>query len=204
MSEQHEHNVVRIIDELRDRTLSKWNEIDSVIERAQSKVKSLWLETGRLLLQLKQCVDAGEVGELAIWWEWYADNFPKGRSQSDAQRLIAMASAPDPETAEQEARAKNRQHQKTHRELRRRMFATIRSSDAGRAYVSANNEINGLASGKAELSLVEPAKPEEQDTSQDDLIDQIITLFKQLTWANREKATQRLTQVYRDWHKWQE
>ena len=48
--------------------------MDVTIDRARSKVGALRIRTGQILLELRARVDAGEIGEIATWWEWYDDN----------------------------------------------------------------------------------------------------------------------------------
>jgi hypothetical protein len=60
------------------------------------------------------------------WWSWYAENF-KNRSRRDAQRVMALASADDPEKAAEEERTKARDGMAAHR---KRVGATNVSRDS--------------------------------------------------------------------------
>jgi hypothetical protein len=73
------------------------------------------LKAGRVLLEMRRRVEAGEDGEIS-WWDWYAKNLgPSQRSRKDAQKLLRIAEANDPEAAEDDARKRNAEHQAKHR-----------------------------------------------------------------------------------------
>lgn len=76
---------------------------------AKTKFDKHRLAAGQKLLDLRRRVEAGEAGEGINWWEWYGTQFT--RSRKDAEKLIRMASADDPEEAFEEDRAKRRKSQ---------------------------------------------------------------------------------------------
>lgn len=143
----------------------------------QQKFFAARIEAGRLLLQLKARIDAGEVGELAVWWEWYDDNFH--RSRRDAERVMALAAAEDPVAAHEAEKAATRERMQKLRIAR----ATAHKGDVRR-------ERPMLASA-----------PEPEPLDQDDLIEQILMLFQRLTWAGRGRAMKRIAELYREWRR---
>jgi hypothetical protein len=67
------------------------------------------LRAGKLLLELRDRIEAGEAGEGVNWWKWYGDNI--ARSKRDARRVMKLAAAADPEAAhehEKEERGRRR------------------------------------------------------------------------------------------------
>ena len=76
----------RTVDELVHVAHKKWDQLDATI----NKVGSARLEAGRVLLELRTRVEAGEVGDLAAvdWWGWFEDNFT--RSRSDAEKVAGV------------------------------------------------------------------------------------------------------------------
>ncbi len=66
-------------------------------QNAQSKFDKHRLVAGQKLLELRERIEAGEVGDGVNWWEWYATQFT--RSRKDAEKLMRMARSDDPEAA---------------------------------------------------------------------------------------------------------
>jgi hypothetical protein len=64
------------------------------------------IRAGKLLIELRKRVEAGEVGEGVNWWEWYDENF--ARTKRDARKCIKIARAADPELAAEDERERNR------------------------------------------------------------------------------------------------
>jgi hypothetical protein len=150
----------------------------------QRKFFSARIECGRLLNELRERVEAGEVGELATWWEWYDDHFT--RSRSDAQRLMAIAAAEDP-VAAYEA-------EKTRVQVATQLYRARAPGHSDRTNTQAVSTPN--------LTLVRQPEqappPEPRDDEGDRKIETIIALFRQLTRAERFKCVRRIRQVYRD------
>lgn len=80
------------------------------------------LDAGRMLLKCKEKIEAD--GE--NWSKWQKGKFD--RSPADLRKLMAMASAADPQQAANEAAERNQKHQATHR----------KKQSEERAYVSAH------------------------------------------------------------------
>jgi hypothetical protein len=75
-----------------------------------NKAFALRVEAGRLLIELRTKVEA----EGKDWWPWFrAGRFVRGRK--DAEKVIALAQARDPEAAAEEARERNREQQQRSR-----------------------------------------------------------------------------------------
>lgn len=80
---------------------------------AQNRCNKLRLKAGLLLLQLRQRIESGEEGDVG-WWEWFGNLGNNGhhptlvRGRKDAERLMRIASAEDPEQALEDERAKDR------------------------------------------------------------------------------------------------
>jgi hypothetical protein len=56
------------------------------------------IQAGRVLLELRRRVEAGEAGPGVNWWEWFeARDF--GRGRKDAEKLMRIAGSDDPEAA---------------------------------------------------------------------------------------------------------
>jgi hypothetical protein len=67
------------------------------------------LDAALMLLVLRQRIEA----EGEDWWKWHKEHF--ARSRRDTERLLAMASADDPEAAAEAETERNRQYKSTQR-----------------------------------------------------------------------------------------
>lgn len=76
---------------------------------AETKFNKHRLAAGQKLLALRKRIEAGEAGEVT-WWEWF-ETADIGRSRRDAEKLMRMAGADDPDEA----------HETEKREARERM-----------------------------------------------------------------------------------
>jgi hypothetical protein len=75
------------------------------------------LDAGRRLLELRARVEAGEAGSIS-WWAFYDQNLLSLRSRGDAEKIMAVASAENPDSAAEEAARRNREYQAKHRAKR--------------------------------------------------------------------------------------
>src|SRR5262245_29218658 len=90
----------------------------------EGRLFRLRLKMGFELLEARRRVEAGEAGDIS-WWDWFAENDPlAGHGRKDAEKLLRIASAQNPELEEKEARERNAQHQRAHR-LRKREAETV-------------------------------------------------------------------------------
>jgi len=86
------------------------NEIHRQFDHALSSEKKAYssrIYAGQLLNALRKRIEAGEEGDGVKWWEWYGIKFV--RSRRDAERVMKMARAENPEVAAEEERAKARE-----------------------------------------------------------------------------------------------
>jgi hypothetical protein len=98
-------------------------------ERHDSKANDARLAAGRMLIALRKRIESGEVGEVG-WWNWYESNFT--RSRKDAEKVMRLASAEDPEAAVEAERAATRKRMQVRRApARAEMERTVRSSGHG-------------------------------------------------------------------------
>jgi len=74
------------------------------------KADTARIEAGKLMLECRSRVVAGEAGDhyKTHFWLWFDANV-KGRSRNDAAKVMALASAPDPMAALEEERRKARE-----------------------------------------------------------------------------------------------
>ena len=89
------------------------------IESYGKKVDNFRISAGKQLVELQARIEAGEAGKGVKWWSWYAENF-KSRTKRDAQKVMALAKADDPEAAAEEERTKAREGMAAHRAEQKR------------------------------------------------------------------------------------
>lgn len=75
------------------------------------------LAAGQMLITLRGRVEAGEAGDGVEWWPWYESKFV--RSRKDAEKVMRMASADDPEAAHEAEKAETRTRVAAHRAMER-------------------------------------------------------------------------------------
>lgn len=92
--------------------LNEYHKQFTIAQESEGRAHSARIRAGQLLLEMRARVEAGEAGNVS-WWEWYRDN--SVRSRKDAEKVMALARADDPEAAHEEAKAANRQEQARHR-----------------------------------------------------------------------------------------
>jgi hypothetical protein len=78
---------------------------DRIAAKAQADYRSARIAAGDALNELRERVEAGEAGELK-WWDWYETRFR--RSRRDAEKVMALAAAPDPQGAHAKEKDANR------------------------------------------------------------------------------------------------
>jgi hypothetical protein len=177
-----------------------------VIEKAERKVNEKRVEAGRVLLELRQQIEADGLR----WWSYYGEHF--ARSRSDAERLMAIASAENPAKALQDANSRNASHQRAFRE-RHRAASTP-------AYSKRESEVPTPAYSKMEPDALEPSsepsplqpeiyppepsakkRPKQYPEAPEDagLITEITERFRRLSWGGRVKAVQAINELYAGW-----
>jgi hypothetical protein len=78
----------------------------SVVQDSERRAERARMQAGRLLLELRARIEAGEAGAVT-WWRWYCDHI--AHSHRDAEKVMALARAQDPEAAYQEENRKRRE-----------------------------------------------------------------------------------------------
>jgi N-glycosylase/DNA lyase len=71
------------------------------------------IAAGQMLIALRERIESGEAGKGIEWWRWYESKFV--RSRRDAEKVMALARAEDPEAAADEEREINRQAKRRER-----------------------------------------------------------------------------------------
>jgi hypothetical protein len=149
----------------------------------QQKAHSARVECGMELLALRARIEAGEAGEVS-WWNWYQQKFTRDRR--DAERIMAIASAENPQTAHEAEKAATRQ----------RMQA-LRASRTGAQTQCAPDS----APTHREREQDNPSDEQQEllppDPSQQYLIDQIIDLFKALHRQSQIRCAVKLRNIMR-------
>lgn len=83
------------------------NEAVAEINEIFEKPESTRLQGGKLLLALRNRIEAGEAGENVNWWRWYTiSGFY--RTRKDAEKVMRMARADDPQAAVVQERTETR------------------------------------------------------------------------------------------------
>jgi hypothetical protein len=141
---------------------------------AYVKFTAARLECGTELLALRARIEAGEAGEVR-WWNWYKQKFT--RSRADAEKIMAIASSMNPELAHAAAKARNAEINRAYRQ---------REQNRSR---SREREPDNTLDERQELLPPEP--------SQQDLIDQIIDLFKRLHRKEQTRCAVKLRRILR-------
>lgn len=151
-----------------------------VARDAEGKMGRSRLKAGREMLLLRQRVESGDPeADGLTWWKYYArDLRAHFRSRKDAEKIMAIAAADDPDAALAEARASNAEQQRQSRKRK----AADKSAGTTTADVSGNSE----------------ATEDENATKPvDDLIDRALTLVAEMPDATRRKFLAILERTYR-------
>lgn len=157
------------LDEAVLRIHRKW---ERVVD-AQQKAHSARVECGMELLALRARIEAGEAGAVS-WWEWYPTKFT--RSRQDAEKVMAIASAANPEQADAAAKARNAEINRAYRQR------NIPRSREREKFHEAQDE-------PPEQELLPP------EPSQQEIENQIIDLFKQLHRTAQVRCALKLRKI---------
>jgi hypothetical protein len=181
------------VSELHAALIKEWGAHDGLIESTRKKLHARRIKIGSLLLEIKQRIDAGENGELSTFWEWFEGMVP-GRSRRDAERMIEIVSSDDPEAAYQKKLEKHREY--NDRYQRKKLGAPSHETEGGAEDGAPSHET------EAEPAPSPSPKRKPRYTSadgDDDLLDGIVNLFRQLSWDGKRRAVARISLVYKDW-----
>jgi hypothetical protein len=115
---------------------------------ADNKGKRARLAAGQMLLDLRKRIEDGEAGAVD-WWNWYdQQKFVRGRK--DAEKVMRLAGAKNPEAAAETEKAKAREG------MRKNRGANVSSKKK-------TKEVQGN-SGRPKLTAVKDDKPDDDQT----------------------------------------
>jgi hypothetical protein len=158
------------LDEAVLRIHRKW---ERVVE-AEQKANSSRVECGIELLALRARIEDGEAGAIS-WWNYYEKKFT--RSRQDAEKVMAIASAANPEQAHAVAKARNAEINRAYRQRKQENAPAHREREKFHE--------------TPEQELLPP------EPSQQDIEDQIVALFKQLHRTAQVRCAIRLRKIMR-------
>jgi hypothetical protein len=111
---------LRSIEELAAINSKEWTSLDTYIDKtrehivkARHKVRSKRIQLGWRLLEIRQRIEAGERPDIPDFWQFYDTKFD--RSRRDAERLMEIAAADNPEEAYALSLKRNREAVAAHR-----------------------------------------------------------------------------------------
>lgn len=192
------HNVVefkRPLNDVLSRAIDKWKESDKALD----KYKATRLELAFLLLELKQRVEDGEVGDQAAvdWWGWFNDNI--GRSKEYAEKLLALASSDRPAAKYEEQKADDRERKANKKVTRVEMIkrgieATMRST------TDRTSAKNNQETSNDYVKIVPSSTPEQEGISDDERarVEALIAMVRKLRRPVKRWFVTRFKQVYRE------
>jgi hypothetical protein len=96
-----------------DEAIDEFHRLFAEAKKADQRGESCRVKAGKLLLDLRARIEAGEAGEV-IWWKWFADH--SVRSRRDAERVMKLARSDDPETSAETERETAREGMRRSRE----------------------------------------------------------------------------------------
>jgi hypothetical protein len=171
MTEQQTVTPFVSLDDAVLRIHHKWQRVID----AQQKAQSARVECGIELLALRARIEAGEAGEIS-WWSFYERKFT--RSRADAEKIMAIASEANPQAAHEAAKARNAEINRAYRQRKQANTPAHREREQDKPL--------------GEQQELLPPEP-----SQQDLIDQIIDLFKQLHRQSQIRCAIKLRRILR-------
>lgn len=164
------------------------------IEQSEKKTQSLQIEAGKLLLELRGRVDAGEIGEQATWWEWFEDNFRR-ISRRTAERYMQIARDEDPETKLNEMREADA-------ERKRAGYPARNNQVESKPHLSiVPKEPQSTALQQAETRRVSAAPSVKYPSSPDDdgLIAVVMEAWRKMSWDGRVRLFDEIKEQFKRW-----
>jgi hypothetical protein len=125
----------------------------------QGRANKHRVQAGQKLLELRQRIEAGEEGDVA-WWDWF-ETQDIVRSRKDAEKLMRIASAEDPEAALEDDNAKARERMRKLRDganVRSKPEATPQALIDQRIEIQVELETRGVDYCKAVIFDAKQAK----------------------------------------------
>ena len=183
--------------------------LEDWVKESEKKRNSFEVSIGENLLELRDRVDAGEIGELANWWEWFEDNrmLLRNIARRTAERYMQIASAPDPEGKVIELRGKNRAD-KAASTQRQRQGQEAQGGKVPIAPEQAQMEPESSPEPKpqpesepepAPVRRVSAAPTYPSSPEDDELIEQFLDLFRRMSWDGRVRAMKGVGALYNKW-----
>jgi hypothetical protein len=182
------------------------------IETSTQKVRALRIEVGQLLIELRDRVEAGEIGELANWWDWFEDNKALFGSieRRTAERYMQVAGDPDPVAKQDELRKKNTEQRRDQGKKDDKSNIEQFPSDRRKK----GDENQGETKPKYDLDPKPEPDPEPEPApvrrvsaaptypsspEDDGLIEQFTDLFRRMSWDGRVRAMKAVGALFDKW-----
>jgi hypothetical protein len=154
------------LDEAVLRIHRKW---ERVVD-AEHRTQTARIECGMELVALRARIEAGEAGAIT-WWSYYEQKFT--RSRADAEKVMAIASAANPQQAHEAAKARNAEINRAYRQRQQQP--------------SRSREREPEPGPEPEILPPEPSPQEIED--------RIINLFKQLHRQAQVRCATKLRKI---------
>ena len=168
MTEQQTITPFVSLDEAVLRIHRKW---ERVVD-AEHRTRTARIECGMELVALRARIEAGEAGAIT-WWSYYEQKFT--RSRADAEKVMAIASAANPQQAHEAAKARNAEINRAYRQRQQQP--------------SRSREREPEPGPEPEPEILPP------EPSQQDIEDRIIDLFKQLHRQGQVRCATKLRKI---------
>ena len=152
---------------------------------AYGKFNAARIKLGQDLLEARARVEAGEEGSGITWWQWFEKNFPQSRST--AEKAMQIVAAENPQAADEAVRARNAIANRAYRARR----SVSRDLEPPSRSASVSRDAEALILTRDPQEVLPPDPGEEQ------LIDQIIALFKRLSRNAQVRCAVRQRKVMR-------
>jgi hypothetical protein len=104
------------------------------VTTAESNLNKKRLSAGQRLLELRARIEAGEAGDVS-WWDFYEEQLASFRSRKDAEKLMRMATADDPEAAFETERTEAKKRMRKRRAVGANVRSIERANDVEDAVV---------------------------------------------------------------------
>jgi hypothetical protein len=167
------------------------------IQQSEVKTQSLKKAAGEVLLEMRDRIEAGELGDLCNWREWFEANV-RVISLRTAYEYMQIAGAEDPVAKETELRQRNREAQRAGRE-RLKLVPFVHD------VMHKNSPIKSMEADKPPVRITPPPKSKYPMAPGDDaLVAQIVDIFKRMSWDARVRVMKELGELYKRWHRGEE
>ena len=155
---------------------------------AHGKLMAARIRCGVKLLALKARIEAGEAGAIG-WWAWYDTKF--ARDRRDAERVMAIAAAQNPEAVHEEEKVATRERMRV---LRARPVSRSRER---KHRPSASHEACAPERVEANSSTW-PTQEVLPPNIQQDLIDEGMAVYRRMNRPTKRQFFVELRKAYRE------